>query len=95
VAWFENNYLCPECGAVWDSEWSCACNDECPDCETGDITPVFSREMTISVEPVGDGVWMIWQSPENADDDPDYQVVGTLVSMKSGKLRFVRPAAAR
>ena len=25
-------YRCDDCDVEWDSEWSCACNDECPEC---------------------------------------------------------------
>lgn len=28
---WQNHYLC-ECGATWDDEWSCQCDDECPSC---------------------------------------------------------------
>lgn len=28
-----NEYDCPACGTVWESAWSCACDDECPVCE--------------------------------------------------------------
>ena len=26
------SYLCSCCGAEWQSQWSCACDDECPEC---------------------------------------------------------------
>ena len=28
---FVNHYRCPKCGEEWQGEWSCACNDQCPD----------------------------------------------------------------
>ena len=29
-----NRYTCPECGASWEDEWTCACDDDCPNCGT-------------------------------------------------------------
>jgi predicted RNA-binding Zn-ribbon protein involved in translation (DUF1610 family) len=40
---FANLYSCPKCGESWEDEWSCACNDECPQCGTKDIEPVESE----------------------------------------------------
>jgi hypothetical protein len=34
---FTNHYAC-SCGASWDDEWTCACDDECPGCGA-DISP--------------------------------------------------------
>lgn len=31
-------YEC-ECGERWESQWSCACNDQCGECGTKDIEP--------------------------------------------------------
>ena len=25
-----NEYTCPACGTEWESEWDCACDDDCP-----------------------------------------------------------------
>ena len=30
--WFENTYECSECDTTWTDEWSCTCNDRCPEC---------------------------------------------------------------
>lgn len=29
---FTNYYCCPRCEEEWQSKWSCACDDECPEC---------------------------------------------------------------
>jgi hypothetical protein len=43
--WFINRYVCPDCEEEWDSEWSCACDDECPVC--GECySPVESEEVS-------------------------------------------------
>jgi hypothetical protein len=33
AAWYENRYDCSECNAAWADEWSCMCNDRCPECD--------------------------------------------------------------
>lgn len=88
MAWYNNLYVCPDCNAVWDSDWSCGCDDDCPECETSGISPVSSRELTVIVEPHGDGSWTIWQSPPHAEDDPRYEVVGKLKPDGFGALNF-------
>lgn len=39
MANYLNYYTCPVCEHEWKDEWSCACDDECPECGTGDISP--------------------------------------------------------
>lgn len=29
---FTNHYRCEECAEEWDTEWDCACDDECAGC---------------------------------------------------------------
>lgn len=95
MAWYSNRYVCPECRAVWDSDWSCSSDDECPECEERNISPVSSEDLTIVVKPDSDGSWTIWQSPLWAEDDPCYEVVGSLKPMKSGMLEFATRAEAK
>lgn len=89
MAWYNNRYVCPECGAVWDSDWSARCNDECPDCECRDITPVSSDDLSVVVEPAGQGIWSVWSSPPDADDKPQYQLVGVLKPSEANDLLFL------
>ena len=42
---FRNHYLCPECKTEWVDEWSCTCDDECPECGCSDISPVYSEDI--------------------------------------------------
>ena len=42
---FRNYYACPECGHKWHDDWSCTCNDHCPNCGLGDIEPYKSKDM--------------------------------------------------
>jgi predicted Zn-ribbon and HTH transcriptional regulator len=37
-------YKCPECGHEWE-EWTSACDSECPECETKNISPVRYEEL--------------------------------------------------
>lgn len=41
---FLNHYECP-CGCAWTDDWSCACNDRCPECNR-EIEPHESVELT-------------------------------------------------
>ena len=43
---FRNYYHCPNDQTKWRDEWSCACNDRCPSCDT-EIEPYFSEEIGI------------------------------------------------
>jgi hypothetical protein len=43
-AWYRNQYECPRCGTEWEDQWSCGCDDECPDCGL-DCSPVTSEEI--------------------------------------------------
>lgn len=54
MAWFLNHYHCDDCGADWEDEWSCCCDDECPVCGSGDWSPVESDDVTFVVEPEDD-----------------------------------------
>lgn len=52
------HYHCPACDVSWSSSWSCACDDDCPDCgrsieakdwdwldpKTGDVVPEAPAE---------------------------------------------------
>jgi hypothetical protein len=42
---FLNHYRCSECFAHWSNQWSCQCNDHCPNCGLGDIEPWRSEDI--------------------------------------------------
>lgn len=44
-----NHYTCPECSAEWVDEWSCAVDDDCPECSTRAISPHLSEEIKAEV----------------------------------------------
>jgi hypothetical protein len=40
-----NFYKCDECGKPWQDVWSCACDDDCPNCGKRHISPYKSEEI--------------------------------------------------
>jgi DNA-directed RNA polymerase subunit RPC12/RpoP len=38
---FLNLYRCDDCGTEWQDQWSCACDDRCPECDA-EIEPFHS-----------------------------------------------------
>ncbi len=75
MAWFLNFYRCTDCKHVWTDEWSCMCNDECPQCDARDMSPFQSEDLTELIQRDGDEFVAI-RSPNTAEHQPDYQEVG-------------------
>jgi hypothetical protein len=46
--WFENSYDCSECGTTWTDEWSCMCDDRCPECNV-ETEPTSSIDLSRSL----------------------------------------------
>lgn len=44
MAEYLNHYRCSICGYHWTDEWSCMCDDRCPECSTP-ISPYFSKKL--------------------------------------------------
>ena len=42
---FQNHYLCTKCDCSWIDQWSCSCNDRCPQCNA-EIEPHDSIELS-------------------------------------------------
>jgi hypothetical protein len=76
LAWFRNHYTCADCGAKWADEWSCMCDDDCPDCGARHMSPEESDDLTEVIEPHG-AEFAVLRSPETAEHDPDYIEVAT------------------
>lgn len=49
MAQYLNHYGCSVCGHHWTDEWSCMCDDRCPECNTS-ISPYFSEELEAETE---------------------------------------------
>ncbi|MER9768925.1 hypothetical protein NKJ09_23005 [Mesorhizobium sp. M0189] len=44
MARYLNHYECTDCDVEWSDEWSCQCDDECPNCGH-DFSPVESEDL--------------------------------------------------
>jgi hypothetical protein len=79
MAWYRNHYHCGDCGTDWDDEWSCCCDDECPECGSRHWSPLESEDLT---EEVARGVagFIVMRSPSGAGDKPRYRVSGLYVA---------------
>ena len=82
MAWFLNHYKCDKCRRRWTDEWSCMCDDECPHCGARDMIPHTSEDLTTLVEREGKQ-FIVLQSPETAEDDPDYRELGRFPSREA------------
>ena len=71
MAWFRYHYHCSDCGEEWDDEWSCSCDDDCPECRSRHWSPVSSDDLTWLIKPK-DGVFLVLESPVEAAHKPGY-----------------------
>jgi hypothetical protein len=72
MVWFLKYYRHHECHTSWTDEWSCACNDRCPQCNA-EIEPYKWADLSVIVQDNGDGTWDVLVSPATAEDRPDYE----------------------
>ena len=93
MAWYVNHYHCGDCGADWDDEWSCCCDDECPNCGSGDWSPVESDDLTFVVEPE-DGRFAVFESPVSAEDKPRYARMAVAPSAEAARAYITYRQAA-
>ncbi len=74
MAWYNNKYSCGECGTQWEDQWSCTCDDECPNCGASDYSPTESEDLSAIVETDQDDFY-IYVSPSTAGHGPDYRLL--------------------
>ena len=68
--WYRNHYHCDDCGTAWEDEWSCCCDDECPDCGSSDWSPYESKDLSVVVEVEGSD-FVVLHSPQSIEEhDP-------------------------
>lgn len=72
MAWYRNTYQCSRCEAVWDDEWSCCCDDECPNCGASDHSPIGSEDLSAFIEKKKDGRYCVYYSRPEAAHSADY-----------------------
>lgn len=90
--WFENSYHCPVCDTEWVDEWSCMCNDRCPNCDA-EIEPYNSvdRSRPITEEDYLGAARLITGSPDapasraTADEAKQYAEA----ILEGGEYRFM------
>jgi DNA-directed RNA polymerase subunit RPC12/RpoP len=87
MAWYRNYYTCARCGSDWADEWSCTCDDDCPECGARHMTPRESDDLTIIVEKSDEGFAVLW-SPETAEHDADYRELGRFPTLAQAE-RFL------
>lgn len=75
MAWFRNHYACARCRYEWADEWSCMCEDDCPNCDARHMTARSSDDLTEVIEKEGNDFVVLW-SPETAEHDPAYCELG-------------------
>ena len=82
MAWYRNHYHCGDCGTDWQDEWSCCCDDECPNCGSRNWSPHASDNLTeIACE--NGGAFVVLRSPESAEHRPDYVSIAKFPSLYS------------
>jgi hypothetical protein len=84
MAWYANHYSCERCGEEWVDEWSCMCNDECPECGARDYEPFDSDDLTEVIVSEG-GAFVVLCSPDTAEHDPDYEEIGRFPTQEAAQ----------
>ncbi|MFZ0525389.1 MAG: hypothetical protein WA776_12140 [Xanthobacteraceae bacterium] len=75
MAWYRSYYECDRCGYEWQDEWSCMCDDDCPECGARHMSPHHGDELT-EIIAEEDGEFVVLWSPETAEHDADYRELG-------------------
>ena len=84
MAWFRNEYQCYRCSCQWEDEWSARCDDDCPECGARHASPVDGQDLTTVVEEE-EGCFVVYFSPDDADDRPGYLPVGRFLTADLAK----------
>lgn len=88
MAWFLNHYKCDECTHEWDNEWSCMCDDDCPNCGARHMSPTESEDLTKVIE-LHRASYVVYWSPETAEHEPDYRELGRFNTLEQAE-EFLR-----
>jgi hypothetical protein len=75
MAWYLKYYECSECSTKWTDEWSCTCNDRCPNCRA-ETEPYDDEDLTYVMKPVAPNTFKVVFSPDSAENSPDYETIG-------------------
>jgi hypothetical protein len=78
MAWCRNFYHCNDCGELWEDEWSCSCDDDCPACGSRHWSPYQCDDLSVTVERDGSDFLVLHSAPEVEEHQPRYQIVARL-----------------
>ncbi len=92
MAWFRNQYECDECGCYWEDEWSCGCDDDCPECGARHMGPIDSIDLSHVIEE-WKGKFLIYRSLDSAEHSADYELIAESTTREAAE-DFLRYCAA-
>lgn len=81
MAWFSNRYKCEGCQFLWNNEWSCMCDDDCPACGARHMSPYDTDDLTEIIARRGDA-FAVFRSPDTAEHTPNYQEFGVFPTLE-------------
>ena len=84
MAWFRNHYKCAESGCKWTDEWSCMCDDDCPQCGARHMSPFDSDDLTEIIEECR-GKFVVLRSPGTAEHVPEYKEIGRFSTVEEAE----------
>jgi hypothetical protein len=89
MAWYCNYYKCERCEYEWQDEWSCMCEDDCPDCGARHMTAYDADDLTITIEKDG-GEFVVLRSPKSASHSPSYRELARFETLKKAEAFLTR-----
>jgi predicted nucleic acid-binding Zn-ribbon protein len=89
MAWFLNRYQCYRCELVWEDEWSCMCDDDCPHCGARHCSPLESEDLSGYIEKAP-STFIVYVSDAIASDAPEYFEVGRYRTERTAKAVMTR-----
>jgi hypothetical protein len=89
MAWYRNYYRCARRDYEWQDEWSCVCDDDCPDCGARHMTAYDADDLTTIIEKDGPE-FIVLRSPENAGHCPSYREAGRFATRKKAEALLER-----
>lgn len=73
MAWYRNAYYCNRCDEGWEDEWSCACDDECPNCGRP-FESYHSRDLSGPKIETNGFIHRVTWSPPEAEETASWRV---------------------
>jgi hypothetical protein len=89
MAWYRNFYHCAHCDQEWEDQWSCMCDDDCPDCGARHMSPYDADDLTTVIEQDGRD-FVVLQSPKTAEHCANYRELGRFATRKKAETFMAR-----